>query len=786
MKTTENIEDFSELSELDRFFLINLDLLCIADTDGNFLKVNREWESILGYSIEELENRKFLDFVHPDDLDATLDTLSKLGAQEQILNFVNRYRCRDGTYRYIEWRSQPYGKLIYAAARDITDRITNQQKLQDWHDLMQYIIKHNPNAIAVHDKYLRYLYVSDRYVEDYGLKGQDIIGKNHYDVFPDIPNKWKEIHRRALAGEVLSSEEDTFVRFDGNIDYTSWECRPWYESEKTIGGIILYTEVITKRKEAEKNLIKTKEQAESANIAKSQFLANMSHEIRTPMNAILGFLDLLKNTDLTDEQLEYMAYINTASEGLLHVINDVLNISKIELGVLELNEVEFNLRSTIECAILPYSAKAQEKGLDLHLLVKSDIPQTVLGDPSRLRQVLSNLLNNAIKFTEQGDIYIEAGLKSREHDQVEVFFTIHDTGIGMSEDVLKRIFNPFAQGDASSTRKYGGTGLGLSISKKIVEKMQGQIDVVSKVNEGSTFTFTVRLEELANKKPLETPCYSILQGKRIFIVDDNKANRDILKFYLEEAGCMVQEASNAADALRELMRRDKKVIHFHALLIDYQMPEMDGYDLSTALKAMPSTRNIPLVLLTSVASIGEAQKAKNNGFAGYLTKPYKRNELLECLATVVMSSDKNINQELFVTRHSTLEAIFIKKPRILLVEDDLINTKYFLNLLKKKELHCDLAKNGLEAVQACEKKKYDIIFMDCQMPLMNGYEATRKIRLKEGADSNTPIIAITAYAMDGDAQKCYDAGMDDYLSKPVTSQQIEQMIEKYCRNLDSL
>ncbi|QGG48388.1 PAS domain-containing hybrid sensor histidine kinase/response regulator [Heliorestis convoluta] len=773
-------QEMTRLVELDRFFSVNLDLLCIADIEGNFLKVNKAWESILGYTAEELGQKKFLDFVHPDDIEKTLEAMSKLYSQEQVLNFVNRYRCKDNSYRYIEWRSQPYGNLIYAAARDITKRIDYEKNLEYWHNLLQYIIQYAPNAIAVYDKEMRYLYVSDRYIDDYGLWGRDIIGKNHYEITQEASEKWRDIHRRALAGEVVHSEEDQFQKSDGSVEYTRWECRPWYGLKGQIGGIILYTEVITERKKTEEALIKAKEQAESANIAKSQFLANMSHEIRTPLNGILGFLDLLQESGLNAEQKEYMTFINSASETLLNVINDILNISKIELGVLELDDIEYNLRMAVESAVLPFSIKAYKQGLNLNLLVKSDIPQMVKGDPSRLKQALTILMSNAIKFTEAGDIYVEAGLNSKNDENVEILFKVRDTGIGMSTETINKLFKPFSQGDTSSTRKYGGVGLGLSICKTIVEMMGGEIGVASVEGEGSTFYFTVVLKEAKNAELQDLPDYSILQGKSILIVDDVSANREIAKFYLEEVGCMVHEAASASEAFSKLIRNDLTA-KYHAILADNHMPEMDGHELATALKVIPSTKKIPLILVTSVASIGEAKKAKENGFAGFLTKPYKRSELLECLTMVIGAEKKSKrDKELFITRHTVEEAKYAKRLKILLVEDDRINMEYFAKVLKQKNLHCDIAENGFLALQAHEQNKYDIIFMDCQMPGMDGYEATKRIRDKEGIKNHTPIVAITAYAMAGDSIKCMEAGMDDYLSKPVNVQQIMAMIDKYC------
>jgi len=748
--------------------------------------LNEAHVRICGYSREELSvPGAFRRISFPEDYAVQEPLYARLSAGEiNQFSLEKRYRHRDGQVVWVvltqQRRNFPNGAYEELSTLvDITERKRAEQTLAQEQARFRSIFELVPIGLS--------WFVVGRQEETHTVNsaharitGVPIERSREFARYARATHPEDNVRQQELTARLQRGEIDRFtlekryMHEDGRIVWVALTAQivadPVSGEKNQIASLIDLTEI--KRQTAE--LHAAKEAAEAANLAKSQFLAMMSHEIRTPMNGVIGMTSLLLESPLTPEQRDYVETVRASGDALLTIINDILDFSKIESGRLELEQVEFGLRECVEGALDLLAPRYTEKAIDLLYEIDDAIPSVVLGDPTRLRQILVNLLGNAVKFTERGEVVLSVRAAPRADGRTELQIAVRDTGIGISPEGMVRLFQSFSQVDASTTRRFGGTGLGLVISRRLAELMGGRMWVESKPDEGSTFHFTVVVDPVGSRpRPWVVPSQAQLAGRSLLVVDDNATNRRILSELARGWGMEVQAVVSGAEALALL--RDGRI--FDLAVLDMHMPGMDGAMLAAGIRRLRAPGRMPLVLLSSIGAREEV--GDPTLFSAYLTKPAKPSQLLETLASLLKDEPalkRPVSAHPFV---AAVTAAATRPERVLLAEDNAVNQKVALLMLSKLGFRADVAADGNEAIDAVTRQRYDIVLMDVQMPEMDGLEASRKIGERWPERRDRPwIIAITANAMRGDREACLAAGMDDYISKPIKTEELAAAIER--------
>lgn len=663
--------------------------------------------------------------------------------------------------------------LAFVAIKNKRKMLKMNKILENEAVKLRTVIDSSPNTIVIKNLDGVYIDCNDAFINIIKRKKEDIIGKNSKEIFKqEEANEIEEDDNFVIQNKKMLEKEFCFYNANGVYTCVEKYIIPLLTYKNELKGILIIAFDITKQKQEKQLLQEAKESAEKAATMKSNFLANMSHEIRTPMNGVLGFLQLLKETEATTQQTEFIDDALEASGILLQIINDILDFSKMEANKLPIDEINYDLHMIVNDITSMTANLAQKKNLEVNALICEDVPQYFIGDPMRIKQIITNIVNNAIKFTETGEVTICVSQVDETPTHSIINFDIKDTGIGIEKEKLNLIFEEFSQADNSTTRRFGGTGLGLAITRKLVELMNGKIIVESKIAKGTTFTVTLPLKK--DKDTININPINLLNNLEILAVDSNLTNLKILDYYLDKTNCIVYKASSKEDVQKIIGSVNKNI---SAIIIDEKIGNEETDKISTIIKNNENYKNIPMIQCCSLQTIANNSRENEQIFKEYLAKPINKNDLFTAIARAIYIPEdgKKIN----FSNPSPFYGNFHPDSKILVVEDNEINIKLMQHIFSNNGLSCDIATNGQEAVDAFKNKNYDLIFMDCQMPVLSGYEATREIRKIENGPKHTPIVAMTANVLAKDEQNCLDAGMDDFIGKPINLSSLFNIVRKY-------
>ncbi|MFA6030923.1 MAG: PAS domain S-box protein [Elusimicrobiota bacterium] len=764
------------------------------DLRRNAVYFSPRWKAMIGYADAELPDKmeEWTKRVHPDDLPGVQELLQKHFRRESpVYVSEHRMRCKDGAWKWIldrgkvtSWTEDGRPQRMVGTHSDVTERKRAEEELRK----LSLAVQQSPAAIVVTDVAGNIEYVNPKFTELTGYAPEEALGKN-----PRILKSgeqpaefYRELWTTILGGGTWKGELHNRKK-DGELYWETVSISPVKNAEGVVTHFVAVKEDVSERKRAAEELARARDAALEAARTKSAFLANMSHEIRTPMNAIIGMTGLLIDAGLDARQREFAETIRTAGDTLLAIINDILDFSKIESGKLTLESVEFDLRKELEDCVTLLAQRAQSKSVEMTAFVDGEVSSIVRGDPGRLRQVLFNLLGNAVKFTAKGDVALRVEKEFEGEDRVVLRFTVADTGIGIPPETQKRLFQAFTQADASTTRKFGGTGLGLAICRQLVELMGGTIGVESVPGKGSTFWFRLPLGRGKGAEPAAAPVRE-LSGVRVLVVDDNRHNREIVSHQLASWKVVCEAVEGAPKALERLRAACAEKRPFGLVITDMQMPDVDGLSLAHSIRDDAALCAPKVVLLTSMGTGMTGEELREHGLSACLGKPVRQAALLDTLARVLGARAPS-------GRSAAPDAASLHVPdaaqrgrrrffRILVAEDNAVNQKIVVLQLEKLGYRADVAGDGKEALAALEGGRYGLVLMDCQMPVLDGYEAARELRRREGGLRRVPVVAMTAHALEGDRERCLAAGMDDYLAKPVRLEDLGSALARWDIGID--